>query len=157
LRGRCHRFSFSNKLREQLLTLSRRENATIFMTLLAAWNVLIFRYGGQRSEKIVVGTPIANRTRSEVEGLIGFFMNTVALATDLSGDPTFRALLGRVREVCLAAYTHQDVPFEKLVSELAPERDASRNPVFQIWFVLQNTRPQALDLPGLSVTEEPIH
>ncbi len=114
--------------------LCERESVTPFMALLAAFQTLLFRYSGQ--EDIAVGSPIANRNRAEVEGLIGFFVNTLVLRTDLSGNPTFRELVARVREVALGAYTHQDLPFEKLVEELQPERDLSRNPLFQVTFQL---------------------
>ncbi len=126
---------------------SRREGCTLFMTLLAAFQVLLHRYTGQ--DDILIGTPIAGRGRSEIEGLIGFFINTLVLRTDLSGDPTFKDLLGRVREVALAAYTHQDLPFEKLVEELQPERNMSHAPLFQVMLALHNTPPQALELAGL--------
>src|SRR5262245_1560380 len=106
------------------------------MTLLAAFTVLLSRYSGQ--EEIVVGTPIANRNRAEIEPLIGCFVNTLVLRTDLRGDPTFRQLLTRVKEVTLGAYEHQDLPFEKLVEELQPERDLSTPPLCQVMFVLQN-------------------
>src|SRR5206468_4404832 len=109
----------------------------LFMTLLAAFQTLLYRYAGQ--DQVVVGTPIANRTRSETEGLIGFFANTLALRGDLSGDPTFSELLGRMRETCLGAYAHQDLPFEKLVDELQPERSAGHSPIFQVMLMLQNT------------------
>ena len=134
-------------LGDQIKKLSMREGATLFMTLLAAFKVLLYRYTWQ--EQIVVGTPIANRNRAETEGLIGFFVNTLPLRTDLSGYPTFRELLGRVREVALGAYTHQDVPFEKLVEELHPERSLSHTPLFQNMFVLQNAPTTRLKLPGL--------
>jgi amino acid adenylation domain-containing protein len=137
---------------EELAALSRREGVTLFMTLLAAFQTLLMRYSGQ--EDIVVGAPIANRTRPEVEPLIGFFTNTLALRADLSGDPSFLELLGRVREVTLGAFAHQDVPFEKLVEELQPERNPSRSPIFQVVFQLQHPDRTALTLPGLTI--EPI-
>jgi amino acid adenylation domain-containing protein len=120
--------------------LGQREGVTPFMLLLAAFQVLLYRYSGQ--EDVVLGSPIANRNRTELEPLIGFFVNTLVLRSDLSGNPTFKELLSRVHDVCLGAYGHQDLPFEKLVQELQPERDQSRNPLFQVMFVLQNaTRP----------------
>src|SRR5262245_9834534 len=115
------------------------------MTLLTAFQVLLYRYSGQ--EDVVIGLPIANRNRTEVEGLIGFFVNTLVLRTDLSEKPTFKELLQRVRDVCLEAYAHQDLPLEKLVEELRPERDLSRNPLFQVMFALQNT-PRPFQQPG---------
>ncbi|HET6975221.1 MAG TPA: amino acid adenylation domain-containing protein [Pyrinomonadaceae bacterium] len=134
--GARESFNLSRNLSVQLAELSRREDATLFMTLLAAFEVLLYRYTGQSD--IVVGTPVANRNRKELEGLIGFFVNTLALRTDLSGDPTFRELLARVRETSLGAYANQDLPFEMLVEELRPVRDPSRNPIFQVIFALQN-------------------
>ncbi|HWW76138.1 MAG TPA: amino acid adenylation domain-containing protein, partial [Pyrinomonadaceae bacterium] len=119
-----------------LKELSRKNGVTLFMTLLAAFKVLLSRYSGQ--EDVVVGTPIANRTHGELEPLIGFFVNMLALRTDLSGDPTVRELLGRVRETALDAYAHQDVPFEKLVDALQPERHLNRSPIFQTKLVFQN-------------------
>ena len=121
---------------EGLKALSQREGATLFMVLMAAFKVLLYRYSGQRD--IVVGTPIANRKRGELEGLIGFFVNTLALRTDLSGDPTFQELLKREREVALGAYGHQDIPFEQLVAELRPERNLGHSPIFQVMLALQN-------------------
>jgi amino acid adenylation domain-containing protein len=134
--------TLSESLTAAVNELSEREGVTQFMTLLAAFYVLLYRYTGQ--EDVVVGSPIANRNRTEIEGLIGFFVNTLILRTDLSGTPTFKDLLLRVRDVCLAAYGHQGLPFERLVQELQPERDVSRNPLFQVMFVLQNApRPLA--------------
>ena len=134
--------ALSESLTTAVNELSKREGVTQFMTLLAVFYVLLYRYSGQ--EDVVVGSPIANRNRTEIEGLIGFFVNTLILRADLSGTPTFKELLLRVRDVCLDAYAHQDLPFERLVQELQPERDVSRNPLFQVMFVLQNApRPLA--------------
>ena len=149
-RGATQSFVLSGDLTESLKALSRREGVTLFMTLLAAFKTLLYRYTGQ--EDVVVGSPIAGRNRSEIEGLIGFFVNTLVLRTDLSGNPTFRELLERVREVALGAHARQDLPFEKLVEALQPERDLSRNPLFQVMFAFQNAPMEALMLPGLTVT-----
>ncbi len=138
------------RLTERLKELSRREGVTPYMLLLAAFQTLLHRYAGQ--DDIVVGTPIANRNRTEVEPLIGFFVNTLVLRTDLSGDPTFRELLGRVREVTLGAYAHQDLPFEKLVEELQPERDTSRTPLFQVMFSLQNAPMPPMKMGGVEIS-----
>ena len=124
------------------------------MTLLAAYQALLMRYTGQ--EDILVGAPSAGRNRSETEKLIGYFVNTLVYRTDLSGNPSFRELLHRVREVTLGAYEHQDVPFETLVEALQPKRDPSYSPIFQTMFVLQNGQGESLSLPGLVVEEEPI-
>ena len=134
--GATYSFTLSSELTDQLKELSQQEGVTLFMTLLAAFQVLLYRYSNQTD--IVVGSPIANRTHAEIERLIGFFVNTLVLRTDLSGNPSFRELLKRVREVTLAAYAHQDLPFEKLVEELNPKRDLSHSPLFQVMFVLQN-------------------
>jgi len=123
-------------LRDQLKALSQQSGVTLFMTLLAAFQVLLSRYSGQSD--IAVGTPIANRMRQEIEGLIGLLVNTLVMRTDLSGNPTFQEVLERVSEVALGAFTHQDVPFEKLVEVLQPERHLSRTPLFQVMFILQN-------------------
>ncbi len=127
-----------------LRAVSRQEGTTLFMTLLAAWQLLLGRYAGE--EDVVVGTPIAGRTRLETEGLIGFFVNTLVLRADLGGDPTFSALLARVREATLGAYQHQEIPFEKLVEELQPERSLSYTPLFQAMFILQNVPVEELSL-----------
>jgi amino acid adenylation domain-containing protein len=129
--------------------LARQEGATLFMTLLAAFQVLLQRYSGQ--DDFAVGSPIAGRTRSELENLIGFFVNTLILRADLAGDPSFRALIGRTREAALGAYTHQDLPFEQLVGVLRPDREAARSPLFQVMFVLQNAPLPALEAPDLTL------
>jgi amino acid adenylation domain-containing protein len=149
-RGGHEPFVLGVELSERLKALSRSEGATLFMTLLAAFQALLSRYSGQ--QEIVVGTPIANRNRQETEDLVGFFINTLVLRGDMTDDPSFRQFLARVREVCLGAYMHQDVPFERLVEELQPERDLSRTPLFQAFFVLQNLPSRTLDLPGLSLS-----
>jgi amino acid adenylation domain-containing protein len=125
-------------------------DATPFMILFAAINALLRRYSGQ--DDIVVGSPVANRNRIETEQLIGFFVNSLVLRTDLSGNPTFRELVRRVRTIALAAYEHQDIPFEHLVEELRPERDLSRNPIFQIMFAVHESQSEDLQLPGVDVT-----
>ncbi|MGC5568974.1 condensation domain-containing protein, partial [Streptomyces sp. FR-108] len=117
---------------QALRALSRRSGTTMSMTLLAAFSVLLGRYAD--TEDVVVGTPVANRNRAETEDLIGFFVNTLVMRADLSGDPSFVELLGRVREMALGAYAHQDLPFEQLVDELVTERDRSRSPLFQVLF-----------------------
>ncbi|MEH2372336.1 non-ribosomal peptide synthetase [Nostoc sp.] len=137
-------------LTQALEALSYQQGVTLFMTMLAAFQTLLYRYTQQ--EDITVGSPIANRNRSELEGLIGFFVNSLVLRTDFSGNPTFRELLNRVREVTLGAYSHQDLPFEKLVEELHPERDLSYHPFFQVVFSLQNTPIETLELPGLTLS-----
>jgi len=148
-------FGLSPALSDSLRALSRQEDVTLFMLLLAAFKVVLWRYSGQ--ENIVVATPVAGRDRSEIEGLIGFFVNTLVLHTDVSGNPTFRELLKRVREVALGAYAHQDLPFEKLVEEIRPERDTSQNPLFQVMFTLQNVSAPTMETPqvqsaGLTMT-----
>jgi amino acid adenylation domain-containing protein len=140
----------SNSLTGALKTLSKKEGVTLFMTLLAAFNTLLQRYTGQ--EDLVLGSPIAGRIRGDMENLIGLFINTLVLRTDLSGNPTFRELLRRVREVALDAYAHQDVPFEKLIEDLQLERSLSFAPLFQVMFVLQNTPVATLKLVGSTVS-----
>lgn len=135
-RGKQQKFVLSKALTESIKQLSQREGVTLFMTLLAAFQTLLYRYTGQ--EDILVGSPIANRNRAELDQLIGCFVNTLVLRTNLEGNPTFTELLGRVRKVGIDAYTHQDLPFEKLVEALQPNRDLSYNPLFQVMFVLHN-------------------
>ena len=118
------------------------------MVLLAGFKLLLSRYCGQ--DDIVVGTAIANRNHREIEELIGFFVNTLVMRTDLSGDPSFLELVSRVRDVALGAYAHQDVPFEKLVEDLMPERNLSYQPLFQVMFALQNVPAEALEMPDSS-------
>ncbi|HLM25144.1 MAG TPA: condensation domain-containing protein, partial [Pyrinomonadaceae bacterium] len=146
--GAHEHLALSEELTETVKALSVREGATLFMTLLAAFKVLLSYYTGQHD--IVVGTPVANRNREAIEGLIGFFANTLVLRTELPGEMSFSELLGQVREVALDAYAHQDVPFEKLVEELQPERDLSRNPLVQVFCVLQNLPSLKLEMAGLN-------
>jgi amino acid adenylation domain-containing protein len=136
---------------ESLRRLSQREGATLFMALMAAFKALLMRYSGE--DDVVVGTVIANRTRREVEGLIGFFVNTLVMRTDLGGNPSFRELIRREREVALGAYGHQEVPFEKLVEGINPERDLSRNALFQVMMALENTRREMFGINELKVSE----
>jgi amino acid adenylation domain-containing protein len=136
-------------LADELTGFGRESQATLFMTLLAGFSAFLGRLSG--SVDLVVGSPVANRRWSEVEGLIGFFVNTLALRTDLSGEPSFEVLLGRVREATLGGYAHQDLPFEKLVEELAPERSLRHAPIFQVVLALQNAPAAALELPGLTL------
>jgi aspartate racemase len=150
-RGARQSLMLPQHVSEGLEALSRQEGVTLFMALLAAFKTLLYRYTGQ--EDIAVGSPLASRNRSEIEGLIGFFVNTLVLRSDLSGTPTFRELLERTRKVALDAYAHQDMPFEKLVEEIQPERDLSHNPLFQVMFILQNTPGRTLELPGLAVSD----
>jgi amino acid adenylation domain-containing protein len=144
--GHCA-FSVPRSLTESLLRLGQGQDATLFMVLLAACTVWLWRYTGQSD--VVVGSPIAGRTHSETEGLIGLFLNTLALRTPLSGALSFREVLARTRETALGAYAHQDVPFEQLVEDLHPQRDSGRHPLFQFLFVLQNASRDVLELPGL--------
>jgi amino acid adenylation domain-containing protein len=144
----------SRELSEGAKALSQREGVTLFMALIAAFKVMLYRYTGERD--VAVGTPIAGRNRREVEGLIGVFINTLVLRTDLSGEPTFKELMGREREVALGAYANQDVPFERLVEELQPERDLSRGPLFQVMFVLQNAPMPALKMADVFISHQDI-
>ncbi|MBI5032798.1 MAG: amino acid adenylation domain-containing protein [Chloroflexi bacterium] len=146
--GARFNFELGADMAHALNALCRRESVTLFMTLLAAFQTLLYRYCGQ--EDILVGTPIANRNRAEIEGLIGFFVNTLVLRGNLSGEPSFRELLKRTRETALGAYAHQDLPFEMLVDALQPQRDMSHSALFQVMFVLQNASAQIFNLPGLT-------
>ena len=149
-RGSLQSLLLPTNMGEGLKALSREHGVTLFMTLLAAFNILLQRYTAQ--DDLIVGTPIANRNRLETEGLIGFFVNTLVIRTDLSGHPTFMELARRVRDVCLGAYAHQDLPFERLVEELHLERNLGRNPLFGVMFVLQNASLQTIGLPGITLS-----
>ncbi|MET8229845.1 amino acid adenylation domain-containing protein [Micromonospora sp. NPDC005298] len=138
---------------EGLARLGRRHQATVFMTLLATYHLLLHRFTGQRD--LVVGVPSANRTRVEVERLIGFFVNMLPMRVDVDGELTFAQLIGRVRDVALDAYAHQDLPFERIVEELAPPRHPLQNPLFQVAFTVDDPARDAAGLPGLEVTEWP--
>ena len=142
--------TLSEEVTKALKELSRREGVTLFMTLLATLDILLSRYTGQ--DDVIVGSTIAGRNRPETEGLIGFFINALALRTDLSGNPSFLELLKRVREVCLDAYTHQDLPFERVVEEINPQRDLSRNPLFQVMFNMADVSERGLALKVCKVT-----
>ena len=146
-RGASQSLHLPRSLSDRLTQLCRQEKVTLYMTLLTAFQTLLYRYSGQ--EDVTVGSPFAGRNRAEIEGLIGFFVNTVVLRSNLSGNPSFRKLLGRVRSIVLDAYDYQDLPFDKLVDELQIERDTSRNPLFQVWFNLLNVEDIQLDLPGI--------
>jgi amino acid adenylation domain-containing protein len=152
--GSYHVFTLSGELTQQLLQLSQQQGCTLFMTLLAAYDTLLYRYTGQ--EDILVGTPVANRDRTELEGLIGFFVNTLVMRTDLALNPSFNELLSRLRETAISAYAHQDLPFEMLVEALQPERDLSYTPLFQVMFVLLNAPMSEIELTELSVSGLPI-
>src|SRR5215218_5714605 len=146
--GARQELALPESLTRSLKELSRQEGTTLFMVLLGAFQALLARYSGQ--EDIAIGTPIAGRNQAETEDLIGFFVNTLVMRTDLSGDPSFREVLSRVREVALGAYDHQDLPFEKLVEELQPERDLSRTPFFQVFFNMVNVDDTPIELSGLA-------
>jgi len=150
--GRGGRFpvALSSTLREGIQKLARQQGATSFMVLLAAFQTLLGRLASR--DDVPVGTPIAGRIRAETERLIGFFVNTLVLRADLAGDPAFRGLLGRTREALLGAYAHQDLPFEKLVEELHPERSQAHSPLFQVMLILQNAPMDDLELPGVTAT-----
>jgi amino acid adenylation domain-containing protein len=142
-------------LAQALGALSRQHGATLFMTLAAAFSTLLARHAGQSD--IALGTPIANRTQPELEGLIGFFVNTLVLRADVDPEASFAQLLDRMKDTCVQAYAHQDMPFEQLVSALNPERSLAHNPLFQVMFVLQNNAAPAFELPGLRLSALPEH
>ncbi|HEX7186484.1 MAG TPA: amino acid adenylation domain-containing protein [Thermoanaerobaculia bacterium] len=153
-RGAAEPLEVSTELTARLRDLARRESSTLFMTLLAGFAALLSRYS--RQDDLVLGSVVAHR-RPEVEGLIGFFINTLPLRADLTGEPTFRELLARVREAALGAWERQDLPFERLVQELQPRRDPSRAPLFQVSFVFQETPARTPRLPGLETELAPLH
>jgi amino acid adenylation domain-containing protein len=151
-RGAAQAVSLPRNLTQEIKTIGQQEGATLFMTLLAAFQVLLYRWTGQ--DDIVVGSVVAGRRKVELEKLIGFFVNTLVFRGDLSGEPTFRQLLVRIRDMAVGALAHQDLPFERLVNELRPDRTVSRNPLFQAMFVLQNAPMAPTSLPGLQL--EPV-
>ncbi|NEQ75872.1 MAG: amino acid adenylation domain-containing protein [Okeania sp. SIO2C9] len=155
-RGEEQIFNLSAKLTAKLNELSQQQGVTPFITLLAAFQVLLYRYSGQ--EKIVVGSPIANRTRQEIQGLIGFFVNSLVMYTNLEGEPSFLEVLNRVRQTAIEAYSHQDIPFEKLVEELQPERSLQHNPLFQVMFGFQQAEAlvSSFSLPNLEMSLYPM-
>jgi hypothetical protein len=148
--GERRSLAYPRSLAEDLKAAGRRQDATLYMTLAAAYAAFLSGY--TRQEDILIGSPIAGRNLIEVEPLIGFFINTLVLRASLSGDPTLSELVGRMRERALSAYEHQDLPFEKLVEELRPARSSAYNPIFQVWFVLQNAPTAAWELPGILST-----
>ncbi|MCA2577054.1 MAG: amino acid adenylation domain-containing protein, partial [Microcystis sp. M41BS1] len=152
--GAYQEFQLSLELTQKLTELSQQQGVTMFMTLLAAYGILLYRYTGQSD--ILIGTPIANRNRREIESLIGFFVNTLVMRTDCSENPSFQELLMRVREMSLGAYAHQDLPFEMLVEALQTERNLSHTPLFQVMFVLQNTPLSEIELTGLTIDSLPL-
>jgi amino acid adenylation domain-containing protein len=151
-RGSRKWFKLTRQVREVLSELSQSQGVTLFMTLLAAFKALLYGYTGQTD--FAVGTPVANRNRSELEGLIGFFVNTMVLRTDISGDPRFVELLGKVKETTLEALTHQDAPFEKVVEAVNPSRDMSYSPLFQVMFAFQNFPWSYVNIEGLTINPE---
>ncbi len=147
--GTLFKFAVSETIATQFQDLRIGEGATLFMAVLAAFKVLLYRYTGQTD--LLVGTPISGRSRVEFENLFGYFLNTLVLRSDVSGNPTFRDVLRQVRDVTLEAYAHQDLPFERVVQTLRPERDLSRTPLFQVALVVQHASKQSWDLPGIEV------
>ncbi|MCC5666148.1 amino acid adenylation domain-containing protein [Nostoc sp. CHAB 5784] len=153
--GAVASFELSASLTDMLRDLSNAEGVTLFMTMLAAFQALLHRYTEQ--EDICVGSPIANRNQSQIQGLIGFFVNTLVLRTHLSGNPSFLKFLNKVREVCVSAYAHADIPFEQLVEELQPDRNLSHMSLFQVMFAWQEDTQKELTLPGLTLNWLPTH
>lgn len=149
-RGNNSTFTLAPEVTRKLRDVCHAEDTTLFMCLLAIFQIVLYRYSGQHT--ICVGSPVAGRTREELADLIGFFVNTLVLKLEMEADPSFRELLQRARQVCLEAFEHQEVPFEKIVAELQPERDMARTPLFQVMFTLQ-TADVELDLPGLDLTQ----
>jgi amino acid adenylation domain-containing protein len=154
VRGAQAPVRLSPALVQALRETARAEGATLFMVVLATFELLLHRWANQ--DEMLVGSPIANRNRAEIEGLIGFFVNSLVMRGDLRGEPTFAGLLARAREAALAAYAHQDLPFERLIEALHPQRDLSRPPLFQVMFTLQRAEAEALDLPGLRLVPRDI-
>ncbi len=152
--GRAVPFKLSKQVTAQLKQITQRHNGTLFMTLLSAFKLLLSRYSGQSD--IVVGTSIANRTLSEIEPLVGFFINTLVVRSKLDQDSSFETLLQQVRQTLLASYPHQTLPFERIVEEIQPTRDLSQNPIFQVLFVLQNTKQNRFELPDLEQSFWPL-
>ena len=148
--GANYRFAIAPEISAALSRVSQQAGCTLFMTLFAGFDILLARYSN--STDIVVGVPIANRNRAEIENVIGLFVNTLVLRTDLSDDPAIDDLLARVREIALGAYAHQDMPFERLVEELQPERSLGHSPLFQVLFILQNAPFSEIELPGLTLS-----
>ncbi|MBW4553597.1 MAG: non-ribosomal peptide synthetase, partial [Aphanocapsa sp. GSE-SYN-MK-11-07L] len=148
-RGATRSFVLPEHLTQALKDIGKKAGATLFMTILAAFNVLLYRYTGQQD--MIVGSPVANRNRAESEGLIGIFVNNLVLRTALSNDLTFEELLDQIREITIGGYANQDLPFEKLVEELQPERDTNYNPLFQVSFTLHNTPRRKFELPRLTI------
>jgi amino acid adenylation domain-containing protein len=153
-RGASVAFTVDAAVRRELEAVGRRTGATLYMVVLAAWQVLLGRYSGQTD--VVVGTPIAGRVRPELEGVVGLFVNSLALRTDLSGDPTFTEVVRRVRETALGAYEHQEVPFERVVEALAPERNLSHTPVFQAMVAWEIAAESDVQLPGITTSRIPV-
>ncbi|MFK0731627.1 MAG: condensation domain-containing protein, partial [Gloeotrichia echinulata HAB0833] len=149
--GRTQSFELNRDLTQKLQSLSAESGTTLFMTMLAAFATLLYRYSGESD--ILVGSPIANRNRNEIESLIGFFVNTLVLRTNFAANPSFENLLAQVRETTLQAYEHQDVPFEQVVEALQPQRSLSHSPLFQVMFILQNVPMTEFELPGVTLTQ----